>query len=286
MEQTPKPYRQLLENLNGRFQSFPQVAAIALGGSLAGPNNDAGSDIDLYVFVRDLIPLADRQAIVAELGASRADLNLQLWDLGDEWFDAATGIEVDVIYWWQDWIAAQLDRVLVEHQASVGYSTCFWHTIRQARPLYDPTGWLANLQTLARQPYPEPLRQDIIAKNHSVLRQIIPSYRYQLEKAVKRGDMVSVNHRVAALLASYFDVLFALNRVPHPGEKRLLAKAEDLCEIRPLHMNEEVTAVLTTTGPALLIATDALIDSLDDLLNAEGFLGKHQASATPTKSIL
>ncbi len=120
MEQTPKPYRQLLENLNGRFQAFPQVAAIALGGSLAGPKHDAGSDIDLYVFVRDLIPLTDRQAIVAELGASRADLNLQLWDLGDEWFDAATGIEVDVLYWWQDWIAAQLDRVLVEHQASVG----------------------------------------------------------------------------------------------------------------------------------------------------------------------
>ena len=95
--------------------------------------------------------------------------------------------------------------------------------------------------------------------------------------------MVSVNHRVAALLASYFDVLFALNRVPHPGEKRLLAKAEELCGIRPLRMNEEVTAVLTTTDPARLSATDALIDSLDALLYAEGLFGKQQAATTPTK---
>jgi hypothetical protein len=29
---------------------------------------------------------------------------------------------------------------------------------------------------------------------------------------------VSLNHRTAALLASYFDVLFALNRVHHPGD--------------------------------------------------------------------
>jgi hypothetical protein len=56
-------------------------------------------DIDLYVYTTAAILLAARETLVAEMQSSRADLNLQLWDLGDEWYDAQTGIEVDVIYW-------------------------------------------------------------------------------------------------------------------------------------------------------------------------------------------
>ena len=53
-----------------------------------------------------------------------------------------------------------------------------------------------------------------------------------------RGDLVSLNYRVAALLASTFDILFALNRLPHPGEKRLLAFATQHCPLRPAGMAE------------------------------------------------
>jgi len=131
------PYQTLIEKLNGRFQQFPQVQAIALGGSLTGNSLDSLSDIDYYVYVNDLIPLSEREAIVHDLGASRTSLNLTLWDLGDEWFDATTGIEVDVIYWWQEWIEEQLDRVLNQQTGSVGYTTCFWHTIKHSQILFD-----------------------------------------------------------------------------------------------------------------------------------------------------
>ncbi len=264
----------LARELASAFSIFPQVEAVAVGGSLASGTADAGSDIDLYVYTTLLIPLPAREALVAQRGFSRADLNLQFWDLGDEWIDAPTGIEVDVIYWDTAWIAEQIDRVLVHHQASVGYTTCFWNTVRNSLPLYDRQGWFARLQVQCRCPYPEPLRRAIIAKNYPILRDVIPAYLHQIEKALQRHDAVSVNHRVAALLASYFDVLFALNAIPHPGEKRLLEIAAERCAKRPLAMREQVEAVLRLAGNgdiALTQAINRLVDDLDVLLSQEGF---------------
>ena len=111
----------------------------------------------------------------------------------------------------------------------MGYSTCFWHTVLNSKTLFDRDGWFANLQMKCDQPFPEPLKRAIITKNHPVLRTVIPSYYAQIKKAVDRSDLISINHRVAALLASYFDVLFALNTVLHPGEKKLLRWASNLC---------------------------------------------------------
>jgi len=211
---------------------------------------------------------------VAQRGASRADMNLQFWDLGDEWIDGPAGIEVDVIYWDTAWITEQIDRVLVHHQASVGYTTCLWNTVRNSLPLYDRGDWFARLQAQCQCPYPEPLQRAIIAKNYPILRDVIPAYLHQIEKALQRKDAVSVNHRVAALLASYFDVLFALNAVPHPGEKRLLEIATERCAKRPLEMREQVERVLrlaATEDMALIQVVNRLIDDLDALLLKEGF---------------
>lgn len=264
----------LTQFLVQRFSAFDTVEAIAVAGSSASGTSDQHSDIDLYVYSAETIPLAARTALVAERGASRADLNLQFWDLGDEWFDATTGIEVDVMYWDPDWVEGQLNRVWREHQASLGYTTCLWYTVRNSRLLYDRRGWFDALQQHSAQPYPEPLRQAIVAKNHAVLRNVIPSYAHQIEKASRRADRVSQNHRVAALLASYFDVVFALNRVLHPGEKRLVAWAEAQCRRLPVGMAGSIEAVLQAAcqvDGSLPAAVHALIDPLDELLREEGF---------------
>ena len=264
----------LVSELTWRFQRFPTVAAIALGGSRASAAGDPLSDIDLYVYLPEVIPLEMREALVAEMGARRADLNLQFWDLGDEWYDAATGIEIDVIYWDPAWVEGQLDRVWRQHQASLGYTTCLWHTVRHARPLYDRQGWFRELQKQSRRPYPEALRTAIVAKNHAVLRRVIPGYAHQIAKAERRQDLVSVNHRAAALLASYFDILFALNRILHPGEKRLIERSLALCERVPADMAGQVAGVIRAAGTSdgdVVQQVHALLDSLDDLLRREGF---------------
>jgi len=264
----------LIRSLVERFSAFSTVEAIAFGGSSASGANDQQSDIDVYVYTTAAIPLAARSALVEEMGASHADLDLRFWDYGDEWFDAVTGIEVDVMYWDPVLIEDQLAHVWQEHQASLGYTTCLWYTVRNSRILFDQQGWLDRLHQQSAQPYPEGLRQAIIAKNHAVLRNVVPSYTHQIEKACRRADLVSQNHRVAALLASYFDVVFALNRVLHPGEKRLMANTQVQCALLPIGMAasiEEVLQAACKVDGILPAAVHALIDGLDDLLRQEGF---------------
>lgn len=274
MTEVASPHERLARELARRFREFPTVEAVAWGGSQAHTAGDPLSDIDLYVYTSAVIPLGARQALVAEMQARRADLNLQFWDLGDEWYDAATGLEVDVVYWEPAWMESQLDRLWRQHQASLGYTTCFWYTIRYSRLLFDRRGWFSDLQQQSEQPYSEALRHAVIAKNHAVLRRVIPSYTHQIEKASRRGDRVSLNHRVAALLASYFDAVFALNRVLHPGEKRLIEWAQAQCAHLPVEMADQIEAVLQAAclvDGRLMQQVNALLDNLDELLRQEGF---------------
>lgn len=272
------PHLQLAKQIADLFATLPQVESIALAGSRGSglAATDSASDIDLYVYTRGEIPLEARQSIVEQSGgASRSDLNLNIWGPGDEWINAPTGIEVDIVYFDAAWMEEQITRVVEQHQASMGYTTCFWHTIRQSNIFFDPNNWLANLQKKCQVEYPETLRRNIIALNHPVLRGIIPSYAFQIEKAAKRRDLVSINHRVAALLASYFDILFALNRQLHPGEKRLVKFAVNHCKWIPSNMEVDIASILQLTEadiPDLPTRVTHLLDQLDQLLVNEGLI--------------
>ncbi len=270
------PGHRKANELAEQFAIFPQVAAVALGGSQSSGSADVGSDIDLYVYTEKEIPLAEQAALIKRSGgATRSELNLPYWGGVNMWIDAVTGITVDCMYFGTDWIEEQVARVMDKHQPSLGYSTSFCRTVKQSIVLYDPRGWFQALQARSRQDYPEPLRHNIIAHNHPVLRSIMSSYLYQIENAVRRSDSVSINHRVAALLASYFDIVFALNRVLHPGEKRLLAFARNECPMLPTEIDEDVTAVLFATAAAkndVVHHLNRLLDRLDELLvSADAF---------------
>ena len=263
------------QELAARFAELPSVLAIVLSGSTSNRVDDGSSDFDIYVYTTEEIPAAWRAELAQQHGTHLA-IDNRYWELGDDWIDTRIDRMVDVIYRRPDWIEEQIDRLLVRHEASTGYTTCFWHNVLHSEALFDRNGWFAQLQARARQPYPEALRQAIVAKNHPILRRTLSSYTQQLELAIERRDHQSVNHRISALLASYFDILFALNRQPHPGEKRLVAYAEALCPLRPPALAQEVEAVISAVAPAsqplLLARANALLDSLDELLLAEGLI--------------
>lgn len=256
------------------FSELAPVEAVALGGSRATDQGDAASDLDVYVFFTEELSIGLRQVVIERAGgATSANLNLTHWGPTDPYFDRTSGVEVDLLYFETRWMEQQLERSLVAQEASIGYSTCFWHTLRRSRVLFDRHGWLAAQKERALADFPEPLRRNIIHLNHSVLRNVIPSYASQIDKALLRRDLVSVQHRLAALLASYFDVIFALNRELHPGEKRLLSLVVKRCPKLPRNMSADVEAVLRSVnnGPSLTANLTQLLDRLDELLAAEGF---------------
>lgn len=266
---------QLAKQIADLFTMLPQVEAVALAGSRgnAVTTTDNASDIDLYVYTRGDIPLEIRESVVEHSGgASQSSLHLNYWGPGDEWINAHTGIEVDIVYFDAAWMEEQITRVVDQCQANMGYTTCFWYTIYHSKVFFDPHNWLTNLQQKCKIEYPETLRQNIISLNHPVLREIIPSYAFQIGKAVKRLDLVSINHRLAALLASYFDILFALNKQLHPGEKRLVEFAVNNCQLLPLNMEADIASILQFTKADISeipIRISSLIDQLDKLLIRE-----------------
>lgn len=268
-----------LEHLNlankvaEQFKSIASVEAITLAGSQSSKSMDEHSDVDIYVYSSENIPLVKRQSIVNHLGASKANLDLSFWDSGDEWVDLETDIEVDIIYWDKSWIEGEIDRNLVNYQAGMGYSTCFWYTVLNSIILFDRQGWFHQLQEKCNQPYPEQLKRAIICKNHPVLRNVIPSYYVQIQKAIDRHDLISVNHRLAALLASYFDVLFAVNGVLNPGEKKVLSFMLENCQKTTNNIEGQIEKMFQSAAigdAALLNQLDKFLDGLDVLLIDEG----------------
>jgi hypothetical protein len=276
------PYLNLAKEVAAAFSHLPQVEAIALGGSFGNNSTtaDSASDIDLYIFTHEEIPLADRRAIMeASGGATQANMGLTYWGCGDEWYHRPSGIEVDAVYFAKDWMCNQIDQVVFQHRASMGYTTCFWYTLMQSILLHDPHGWLEELQNKCNVPYPEELRNAIVELNHPVLRGIIPAYAHQLDKAIKRADLVSVNHRLAALLASYFDILFAVNRQLHPGEKRLVQQALQRCPNLPENLEADINGLFSVPFAHfdhIPGSVCTLLDHLDAWLIDQGFLIKKE----------
>jgi hypothetical protein len=252
----------LAESVAARFRVFPQVKAIALSGSEGAGEADSLSDIDLYVYTDPEIPAAERRAIACDF-ATRMEIDNRFWEPGDEWIEQASGRAIDIMYRSPAWIEDQLARVLVRHEASVGYSTCFWWNVLHSQALYDPEDWYAALQQTARQPYPPELQRAIMARNLPILCGNISSYRRQIEVAMERGDLVAVNHRITGFLASYWDILFAINGTPHPGEKRLMHYASRLCAKLPTNWKESAAALLQSPALSHL---DLLVDGLEELL--------------------
>ena len=217
------------------------------------------------MYSRGEVPLEARAALI-HARASRAELDNPYWETEDYWIERESNIKIETIYRSADWMSERVQESLEGKGVHMGYSTSLLHGVRTSENLFDRHGWFASLQARAEAPYPDVLARAIIDKNFALLQGSLAAHPKQLCSAVERDDLVFVQNLVYMILASYFDVLFALNRAPHPGAKRQLAYAEGL-ELKPEGMAEDVRDVLISPNTGEIVAkVDRLVRRLEALL--------------------
>ena len=233
----------IFEELMKELSSIPQVEAIALGGSRATSRNDEKSDYDVYVYLKGHVEENVRRNIL-EKYCRYMEIGNSFWELEDD-VTLNDGIDMDIIYRNMREFEKGIVSVVTDCNAWNGYTTCMWHNLITSRIIFDREGKMAALQEKYRISYPAKLKENIISNNMKLLSGMLPSFDMQIKKAEERKDFVSVNHRVTEFLASYFDILFALNEMTHPGEKRMQSICSKECTILPEHFDANLTRLFS-----------------------------------------
>ena len=257
----------MIEDLLQELSNLPQVEAIALGGSRAGAVFDEKSVYDVYLYCTGEVTEGEKRPIL-EKYCSYLELSNHFWELEDN-CRLKNGIDMDFMYRNLDDFILDVASVVEQKNARNGYTTCMWHNLCTCRILYDANGRLAEAKRRFSVPYPQELKRSIIERNCRLLYAYMPAYSDQIKKAVQRNDLVSMNHRTAAFMESYFDVIFALNERTHPGEKRLIRLARESCPILPDHFEENIQKLygnLFTIPEAAVAVLEEMIEELKRIL--------------------
>lgn len=257
----------VLNEIIETYKSFPVVKSIAIGGSTSAQTSDNSSDIDVYIFLENDIPVVERENFIKKY-SSNYDVGCEYFGSGDEYFVDKMNQQLDCMYWNTIWFENIIDNVWIKHYPSNGYTTAFLYTLSVCKIIYDKDNWLSGLKQKINTSYPLELKQNIIERNMRLMKdKPFASYYEQIAKAIMRNDIVSINHRISAFLASYFDVLFAENELLHPGEKRLIQYAKNNCKILPNNFEENINNLLSQPNNATLKILDDMIIELKRIFN-------------------
>jgi len=204
----------MIEKLFQELFEIKDVDAIALGGSRAGVNFDKKSDYDVYVYVNGIIEENLRKQILSKY-CSYTEIGNSFWEYEDNCV-LNDGTDIDVLYRNADDFFREIENVVVKCIPSNSYTTCMWHNLLTCKIIYDKSGKLASAKKLYDVPYPPRLKEAIVNRQLKLIDESLPAYNKQITKALLRNDTVSVNHRITEFLASYFDLIFAINEKTHP----------------------------------------------------------------------
>lgn len=173
-----------------------------------------------------------------------------------------------------DDFASDISSVVDKHIARNSYTTCMWHNLRKCKIVFDCNGKLLELKKKYDCPYPKQLKINVVQRNMKLIHNSLPAFDRQILKASNRGDYNSINHRVSEFMASYFDIIFAINELTHPGEKRLISLAKEQCKLLPFNFEENINklfSVMFNNPFALEKNLSSIVNELEKLIKASLF---------------
>lgn len=250
----------MTEKLFKELSELEQVEALALGGSRAGINYDDQSDYDVYVYCNSPISEGKRIKILSKY-CSAIEIGNHYWEYEDN-CTLNNSINIDIIYRNLDNFINDISNVTEHFQAHNRYTTCMWHNLINCKIIYDKSDKLLQAKKRFDIPYPDILKENIIKRNMNLLSDTLPSYQNQIEKSVLRNDKISIIHRTTAFLESYFDIIFAMNKLTHPGEKRLIELCKQLCTVLPDNFEDNLNKLFDD----LMVNTKKIIDDLNIII--------------------
>jgi hypothetical protein len=228
----------------GSVSALKEVEAIGQSGDGKLPAADE-SDVDVFVFCSRVPEDARRAEVLSPLCEELENVKIGAIH-SDHWGegDCATlgGMEVWLMYFDAqaqcDYTEAILRGDHPDKADNYFYPTGRLATIAGMKTLYDRNGWLKSMKELL-QPYPETLAQKLTVYHIGSLRDT-----EDLDRAVRRGDVLFYHFALDLALDHFLQALFALNRSYFPSRKRTLEIAAGFSR-KPERLNERLHEVLS-----------------------------------------
>jgi predicted nucleotidyltransferase len=231
-----------LNNFINEFCNIDGIQALVLGGSRTTERMDEKSDYDFYVYSENGIDQEIRHKILSKY-CKYFEIGNSYWELEDNG-QLNCGIDFDLVYRNLQQFTKTVADVVENYNSYNGYTTCMWHNILNSKIIFDKNDVFKKIKERFSIPYPKKLKENIIIRNMALLSDSVVSYDRQIMKSIYRKDLVNLNNRVSAFLASYFDVIFAINELPNPGEKHLMEICLNKCNVLPSGFERNVNSLI------------------------------------------
>ena len=202
---------------------------IALGGAHAKGIEDHESDVDLYLFAKEVLPGEERARLCEQFGGGIQ--SVVSWGDDSAFVQGGTdfylrGKKVECWLRNTDYISSIVNdcklgivrRTFVTWTVMGFYNHCTLSDLYNMVPVEDPAGILARWKAAVSE-YPPKLQETIIGDHLRAARFWPENFHYR--SAVARCDVIYTVGIVQQVVHNLIQVVFALNRTYFPGDKKL-----------------------------------------------------------------
>jgi hypothetical protein len=229
---------------------------IALGGAHAKGLDDRESDVDLYLFTRDILSNGERSQQCQQFSACIE--GVVSWGEMPAGANAFTQAGTDFLYkrrkvecWLRN--SDHITATIVECQQGIVrqdlvtwtvmgfYNHCALSDLTHMIPLDDPYGLLAHWKAEVSQ-YPLKLQQAIISRHLTAARFWPDNFHYK--SAIERLDIIYTTGIVQQVIHNLIQVVFAVNQTYFPGDKKLDLSLQHLA-LQPADFGARIKQLLS-----------------------------------------